>query len=171
MKQKTEFATPHSDHRSENDAYLTLAALCAQAEHCQYEMLEKMRRWELPEEEQARVMQRLVSERYVDDERYARAFVKDKVRYNKWGRRKVEQALWQKHIDDDIRQRVLDEVDDEEYLDVLRPLLKQKRRSTKAASDYELNQKLVRFALSRGFTYDIIRQCLDVSEEFEDDDF
>ena len=165
MKQKTEFATPHSGRRSENDAYLTLAALCAQAEHCQYEMLEKMRRWELPEEEQARVMQRLISERYVDDERYARAFVKDKVRYNKWGRRKVEQALWQKHIDEDIRQRVLDEVDDEEYLSVLRPLLKQKRKSTKANSDYELNQKLVRFAISRGFTYDIIRQCLDVNEE------
>ena len=142
-----------------------MAALCAQAEHCQHEMLEKMRRWELPEEEQARVMQRLVSERYVDDERYARAFVKDKVRYNKWGRRKVEQALWQKHIDDDIRQRVLDEVEDDEYLAVLRPLLKQKRRSTKAANDYELNQKLVRFALSRGFTFDIIRQCLDVNEE------
>jgi regulatory protein len=154
MKQKTE-----------TDAYLTLAALCAQAEHCQYEMSEKMRRWELPEEEQARVMQRLISERYVDDERYARAFVKDKVRYNKWGRRKVEQALWQKHIDEDIRQRVLDEVDDEEYLSVLRPLLKQKRKSTKANSDYELNQKLVRFAISRGFTYDIIRQCLDVNEE------
>ena len=154
MKQKTE-----------QDAYLTLAALCAQAEHCQWEMLEKMRRWELPEEEQARVMQRLVSERYVNDERYARAFVKDKVRYNKWGRRKVEQALWQKHIDDDIRQRVLDEVDDSEYLAVLKPLLQQKRRSTKAANDYELNQKLVRFAVSRGFTFDIIRQCLDVDEE------
>ena len=165
MKQKTEFATPHSGRRSENDAYLTLAALCAQAEHCQWEMQEKMRRWELPEEEQARVMQRLVSERYVDDERYARAFVKDKVRYNKWGRRKVEQALWQKHIDDDIRQRVLDEVDDSEYLAVLKPLLQQKRRSTKAANDYELNQKLVRFAVSRGFTFDIIRQCLEVDEE------
>jgi len=154
MKQKTE-----------QEAYLQLAALCAQAEHCQWEMLEKMRRWELPEEEQARVMQRLVSERYVDDERYARAFVKDKVRYNKWGRRKVEQALWQKHIDEDIRQGVLDEVEDDEYLAVLRPLLKQKRKSTMAASDYELNQKLVRFALSRGFTFDIIRQCLDVNEE------
>ena len=157
MKQKTE-----------QEAYLQLTALCAQAEHCQHEMLEKMRRWELPEEEQARVMQRLVSERYVDDERYARAFVKDKVRYNKWGRRKVEQALWQKHIDEDIRQRVLDEVEDDEYLAVLRPLLKQKRRSTKAANDYELNQKLVRFAVSRGFTFDIIRQCLDVDEEFEE---
>ena len=151
--------------KTEQDAYLTLAALCAKAEHCQYEMLEKMRRWELPEEEQARVMQRLVSERYVDDERYARAFVKDKVRYNKWGRRKVEQALWQKHIDEDIRQRVLDEVDDSEYLAILKPLLQQKRRSTKAANDYELNQKLVRFAVSRGFTFDIIRQCLDVNEE------
>ena len=150
--------------KSEQDAYLTLAALCAQAEHCQYEMFEKMRRWELDDEAQARVMQRLVSERYVDDERYARAFVKDKVHYNKWGRRKVEQALWQKHIDEDIRQQVLDEIDDEEYISVLRPLLKQKRRSTKAANDYQLNQKLMRFALGRGFTFDIIRQCIDIED-------
>lgn len=154
--------------KTENEAYLTLAALCAQAEHCQWEMLEKMRRWELSDGAQARVMERLVKERYVDDERYARAFVKDKVRYNKWGRRKVEQALWQKHIDDDIRQRVLDEVDDNEYLSVLRPLLQQKRKSTKAQSDYELNQKLIRFALSRGFTFDIIRQCIDVNDELVD---
>jgi regulatory protein len=157
--------------KSEKEAYLTLAALCAQAEHCQWEMLEKMRRWEVPEEAQARVMQRLVKERYVDDERYAQAFVKDKIRYNKWGRRKVDQALWQKHIDEDIRKRVLDEVDDEEYLGVLRPLLKQKRKSTKANSDYELNQKLMRFAMGRGFTFDIIRQCIDVEEEPEEDDF
>ncbi len=165
MKQKTEFATPHSDHRSENDAYLTLAALCAQAEHCQWEMQEKMRRWELSEEEQARVMQRLIDERYVDDERYARAFVKDKVRYNKWGRRKVEQALWQKHIAEDIRQRTLDEISEEDYLAVLRPLLKQKRKSIKAANDYELNQKLARFAMSRGFTFDIISQCIHIDDE------
>ncbi|MBQ3767651.1 MAG: RecX family transcriptional regulator [Prevotella sp.] len=157
--------------KTEQEAYLTLAALCAQAEHCQWEMLEKMRRWEVPEEAQARVMQRLVSERYVDDERYAQAFAKDKIRYNKWGRRKVDQALWQKHIDEDIRKRVLDEVDDEEYISVLRPLLKQKRKLTKANSDYELNQKLMRFALGRGFTFDIIRQCIDVEEEPEDDDF
>ncbi|MBR1505599.1 MAG: RecX family transcriptional regulator [Prevotella sp.] len=151
--------------KTEQEAYLTLAALCAQAEHCQWEMLEKMRRWGLPDDAQARVVERLVNERYIDDERFARAFVKDKVQYNKWGRRKVEQALWQKHIDQDIRQQVLDETDDEAYLSVLRPLLKQKRKSTKAASDYELNQKLLRFALGRGFTFDIIRQCLDVEEE------
>jgi Uncharacterized protein conserved in bacteria len=153
--------------KSENEAYLTLAALCAQAEHCQYEMVEKMRRWELTEEAQARVMQRLVGEKYVDDERFARAFVKDKIRYNKWGRRKVEQAMWAKHIDEDIRQRVLDEVDDEEYISVLRPLLKQKRKSIKANSDYELNGKLIRFAMGRGFTMDIIKQCIEVENEDE----
>ena len=155
--------------KTEQEAYLTLAALCARSEHCQWEMLEKMRRWELDDAALARVMARLVKERYVDDERYARAFVKDKVRYNKWGRRKVEQALWQKRIDDDIRERVLDEVDKEEYLNVLRPLLKQKRKSIKAENDYELKQKLVRFALGRGFTYDIIRQCIDVDEVPDED--
>ena len=154
--------------KTENEAYLALAALCAQAEHCQYEMLEKMRRWELPEDAQARVIAKLINERYVDDERYAQAFVKDKIRYNKWGRRKVEQALWQKRVDEDIRKRVLDDVDDDEYLNVLRPLLKQKRKTIKAKNDYELNQKLVRFALGRGFTFDIIRQCIDVDDELVD---
>jgi regulatory protein len=152
---------------TEQEAYLQLAALCAQAEHCQQEMRDKMRRWELDETVQNRIIARLVKERYIDDERYTRAFVKDKIRYNKWGRRKVQQALWMKHIDTDIQQRVLDEIDEKEYLDVLRPLLKQKRKSIKAANDYELNQKLVRFALSRGFTFDIIRQCLDVDDESE----
>lgn len=118
MKQKTE-----------QEAFQTLATLCAQAEHCQWEMTEKMRRWELSEEAQARIMERLTKERYVDDERFARAFIKDKIRYNKWGRRKVEQALWQKHIAEDIRHQTLDEVSNEEYLDVLKPLIKQKKQN------------------------------------------
>jgi regulatory protein len=151
--------------KTEQEAYLELAALCAQAEHCQQEMRDKMRRWEMDEAVQERVIGRLVKERYIDEERYTRAFVNDKIRYQKWGRRKIQQALWMKRIDNDIQQRVLDEVGDEEYLDVLRPLLKQKRKTTKAQSDYELNQKLLRFALGRGFTFDIIRQCLDVEDE------
>ena len=155
---------------TEQEAYLQLAALCAQAEHCQQEMRDKMKRWEMAPEVQERVIARLIKERYIDDERYARAFVKDKIRYNKWGRRKVQQGLWMKHIDDDIQQRVLSEVDDTEYLAFLKPLLKQKAKSIKAENDYELTQKLVRFALGRGFTYDIIRQCLDVDDEMIPDD-
>ena len=155
---------------TEQEAFLQLAALCAQAEHCEQEMRDKLKRWDIDESAQDRIIQRLIRERYIDNERYARAFVKDKIRYNKWGRRKVQQALWQKRIDKDIQQRVLDEIDDQEYLNVLRPLLRQKRKTIKADSDYELNRKLVRFALGRGFTFDIIRQCLDVDEEMEEYD-
>jgi regulatory protein len=137
-----------------------LAALCAKGEHCQHDMIEKMRRWEVDDETQAAVMARLVKERYVDDERYTRAFVHDKIAYNQWGRKKIEQALWMKHIDGDTARRVLDEVDDEDYLNVLQPLLKQKSKSVKGANDYERRMKLMKWAAGRGFTFDIIRQCL-----------
>ena len=151
--------------KTEQEAYLQLAAMCAQAEHCEQEMRDKMKRWGVEPDAQDRVVARLVKERYIDNERYARAFVKDKIRYNKWGRRKVMQALWMKRIDDDIQHRVLDEIDDKEYIDVLIPLLKQKRKTIKAKSDYELNQKLARFALGRGFDFGISRQCMDVDDE------
>ena len=150
---------------TEQEAFLQLATVCAQAEHCEKEMRDKLKRWDVDDAAQERIIQRLISERYIDDERYARAFVKDKIRYNKWGQRKVQQGLWQKHIAPEIQQRVLDEIDENEYLDVLRPLLRQKRKTIKAQNDYELNQKLVRFAFGRGFTFDIIRQCLDVDED------
>lgn len=163
MKEKKEM--------TEMEALQRLATLCAQGEHCSWEMTEKMHRWGLTEEAQARVMARLVEERYVDDARYCRSFIHDKVRYNKWGRRKVEQALMAKRIDSSIYQPILDDVDDEEYLQVLRPLLQGKRRQLKAMSEYEANGRLIRFALGRGFTFDIIRQCLDTEgHETEEDD-
>ena len=150
---------------TEQEVYLKLTAICAQAEHCQQEMVDKMIRWEVDENIRERVIHRLIAERYIDDKRFTRAFVNDKIRYNKWGRRKVEQALWQKRIDKELQQQILDEIDENEYLNVLKPLLKQKRKTTKADNEYELNQKLYRFALSRGFTYDIIRQCINIEEE------
>ena len=150
---------------TEDQAFQKLSALCARAEHCSHEMVEKMRKWDMADDAVARVMERLTKERYVDDERYCRFFVRDKIRYNKWGRRKVEQAFYMKRIPGDIAARVLDEVDPDVYADILRPLLAAKRKTTKAASDYELNGKLTRFDLGRGFTPDIIRRCLDWQED------
>ena len=67
---------------TEQEAYLQLAAVCAQAEHCEQEMRDKMKRWELDETIQNRIIERLVNERYIDEERYARAFVDDKIGRN-----------------------------------------------------------------------------------------
>jgi recX family len=145
----------------EPQALKKLADLCAKGEHCSGEMLEKMRKWGLSEDAQARIMEKLTKMKYIDDARYTEFFVHDKIRYNRWGRRKIEQALWQKRVDNSISTPVLDAVEDEEYLEVLRPLLASKYPTIKAESDYERSMKLIKFAMGRGFTIDLIRKCID----------
>ena len=92
---------------TQQEALRQLAAMCATAEHCRHDMLQKMQAWGLSEEAQEHIIHQLVEGRYVDDERYCRAFVADKMKYNKWGRRKIDMALCQKRIEADIRHRVL----------------------------------------------------------------
>ena len=150
---------------SEEQALARLTALCASAEHCTGEMIDKMTKWEISEEAQARIMEHLVKNKYIDDERFCRAFVHDKMEYNHWGRRKIEQALYAKHVDKAIQKTVLDEIPDEDFIDILRPLIVHKRRQTRANSEYEMNMKLMRFAASRGFTIEQIRQCIDVESD------
>ena len=145
---------------TEQQALNKLMTLCARSEHSSGEMLQKMRLWGLSDEAQARIMERLTKEKFVDDERYTRAFVNDKIKYNQWGRRKIEQALWAKGISRDIQKNVLDEVDEEEYIKVLRPLLKSKERSISARNEFERQMKLIRFAQSRGFSMEQIERCL-----------
>ena len=150
---------------TEEQALQKLAALCSQSEHCTSEMKEKMTRWGIDEDAQQRVVEYLVANRYVDDRRYARSFVNDKLKYNKWGPRKSEQSLWMKHIDESILREALDDVDNEEYISVLRPLLTSKRKTTKAETDYEMNQKLLRFAIGRGFTFEQVKEVIDDVDE------
>ena len=145
---------------TEQQALNKLMTLCARSEHSSGEMLQKMRLWGLSDEAQARIMERLTKEKFVDDERYTRAFVNDKIKYNQWGRRKIEQALWAKGISRDIQKSVLEEVDEEEYIKVLRPLLKSKERSISARNEFERQMKLIRFAQSRGFSMEQIERCL-----------
>ena len=145
---------------TEQQALSKLMTLCARSEHSSGEMLQKMRLWGISDEAQARIMERLTKEKFVDDERYTRAFVNDKIMYNQWGRRKIEQALWAKGISRDIQKSVLDEVDEEEYIKVLRPLLKSKERSISARNEFERQMKLIRFAQSRGFSMEQIERCL-----------
>ncbi len=161
---------------TEQEALAKLMTICSQAEHYSGEMVEKMRKWELEETAQARIMEQLVKGKFVDDERFTRAFAKDKLRYNKWGRRKIEQALWLKHIPNDISQRVLDELgiggdsrsdDDSEYVQILRELLRNKARSVKAKNAYERNGKLIKFALGRGFSMDVIMKVIEESDEYD----
>lgn len=152
---------------TEEQALSRLTALCARAEHCRGEMAAKLRQWRIAPEAQERILRLLVEKRFVDDERYTRAFVADKIRYNGWGRRKIEQALRAKGVGEDVYAPLLDEVDDEQYLAVLRPLLDAKWPTIHAATDYERSLKLIRFALSRGFSLEQVNKAI---AEMKDND-
>ena len=145
---------------SKEKALAKLAALCAKAEYCTGDMEDKMRRWGLSSDDIKENITYLVDNKYIDNARYCKAFVNDKIAYNHWGRRKIEQALWMKRVPENVSTPILDTVPEEDYIRVLKPLLASKAASVKAESDYERQMKLMKFALGRGFSIDEIKQCL-----------
>lgn len=147
-----------------------LAAKCSVSEQCLSDVESKLAKYDLTEEEKTRILRHLVEEKYVDDGRYAEAYVRDKYRFNKWGRMKIAQGLRMKGIDRETIETAMEVIDEQEYMSILRDLLKAKRKSTKGKSEYEINGKLARFAIGRGFEYAAIRQCLGSDiEEYEMD--
>lgn len=150
---------------SEQEAYIKLSALCAVAEYCVCDMRKKMSNWELPEGAEDRIVHKLVSEKFVDEERFAHAFVRDKFRYNRWGRVRIAQELRKKHIDANTIEDALEEIDEGDNLDTLRELINKKRPSVKGKSEYEIRGKLIRFAIGRGFSMsDAVKVIGDLDE-------
>ncbi len=145
-----------------------LAARCSTSEQCLSDVEAKLKRYDLSEEERTRILQHLVEEKYIDDRRYAEAFVRDKYRFNKWGRIKIAQGLRMKGIDNGTVNVAMGVIDETEYLHILRELIKAKRKSIRGKSDYEVNGKLIRFAIGRGFEFAAIRSCMDVDENYDD---
>ena len=137
-----------------------LAARCSTSEQCLSDIEAKLGRYDLTEEERTRILRHLVEEKYVDDRRYAEAFVRDKYRFNKWGRIKIAQGLRMKGIDSETIKGAMEAIDEAEYMSILQDLIKAKRKSTTGKSNYEINGKLIRFATGRGFEFAAIRQCL-----------
>ena len=102
----------------------------------------------------------LKKEKYVDDRRYAIAFVRDKYRFNQWGRVKIAQSLRLKHIDSESISLAMEGIDEREYHEILLSLLRKKLPAIKAKNGYERNGKLIRFAASHGYCMDEILLCL-----------
>lgn len=150
---------------TETEALSKVASYCSVAEHCSSEVIEKMRRWGLAYDSIDRVVKRLQEENYIDEERFCRAFINDKYRFAKWGKAKILQALRMKKIPDGLSMRFISEIDENEYLAILQKLLDAKKKSLRAQSEYELNGKLIRFALSRGFEMKDICRYVSLSDE------
>jgi regulatory protein len=132
-------------------AYDKAAFLCSKSEHCTSEIQEKLKTWGLSAEDSEPVIEKLVAEKYLDDERFARAYVKDKFRFNHWGKQKIAFMLRSKNISSEILELAFEEIEDIGYSDELRKILTDKEKSIKAKDKYDKRNKLMRFAMGRGF--------------------
>lgn len=142
------------------EARLKAEAYCSMAERCTDDVLRKLGQWGAPEDAYGAIVDALREERYIDDRRYAVAFVRDKYRFNQWGRIKISQALRVKHVALEDISAALEEIDEEEYESILVSLLLKKRQGIKANSDYERNGKMIRFAASHGYEMGEILRCM-----------
>lgn len=144
-------------------AFEKATALCARKEYCVSEMETKLKRWETPDELIPQVIEKLKANAFLDENRYARFFVRDKAKFNKWGVRKIAWALRQKKIPEDIAGEALAQISADDSLDTLINLLSGKNRTLKFDDPYKRKAALVRFAISRGFDYEM---TLKVVERF-----
>lgn len=140
----------------QRSAYLKATAICSRGETCSFDILEKLRKWDLEEDQAREVIDQLKAEKYIDDERFARAYVKDKFRFNHWGRQKIAYMLSSKKISREIQQAAFEEIEAESYSEELARLLKAKEKTLKTEDSFDKRQKLMRFALARGFETDKI---------------
>jgi regulatory protein len=127
--------------------------LCSQREKCISEIRLKLTQWQQSEDDSQKIIKSLESEGFINETRYSLAFAREKARFNKWGPRKIEMALRAKRISDDDIQQALAEVEQFTSTESLTDLLTKKAKTIKHKDKYDLKNKLLRFALSRGFAY------------------
>jgi regulatory protein len=137
-----------------------LAAYCSRTERCVSDIRRKMLVWDISGDEQNRIIQRLTQEKFLDESRYCRAFVNDKFKYSRWGIYKIKYELKKKQIPAHLIAEALEGIDSEENQELLHQLLSQKMKVVKGRNGYEVKQKLMRFALGRGFSPDEIEKAL-----------
>ena len=135
-----------------------MAAFCSTGEHCESEVREKLQKAAVSATVADRIVARLYDEQYLDTARYCRAFARDKLLFNHWGRVKIGQALRMKGLPQADIATALDELPEEEYKEILAALLAQKARSLHDEDDYIRRGKLIRFALGRGFTMEEVER-------------
>ena len=142
--------------KTPEQALAALMRLCARAEKSESDARRLMRGWGLSEKDAEWVLARLVRERFIDDARYAEAFVREKLRLSGWGEYKIRTALQRKAIRREVIDAALAQADRQGMGERLAQQLARKARTVKYATPYELKTKLIRYGLSLGYDYEAV---------------
>lgn len=141
---------------SDTEALNKAAAYCTLCERCISEVKAKLDAWGVSYNAQQTIIDKLIDEKFIDERRYCTAFVNDKLRFNHWGRIKIQAKLKEKKLPRDLISEALQNIDDEEYNNILHTLIKNKSREINSDEGCKKREKLLRFAASRGFEPSLI---------------
>lgn len=136
------------------------ASLCSGSEKCVADIQKKMEQWQVDPSIAKRVIETLIRERFIDHSRYTTFFVRDKFRFNKWGKRKIGFELSRKGIDKIIIEEAINTIADEEYLEVIEDILKVKNRQIRQKDIWQTKAALMRYGLSKGFETDVVNRAI-----------
>jgi regulatory protein len=141
-------------------ALLKAASYCAYQERAQQEVRDKLYEWGLFQEDVEEIISQLISDNFLNEERFAIAYTLGKLRIKSWGKIKIKQSLKLKRVSDPLIKIAFSKIDLDEYESKLSDLLDKKQLSLKDKDAYILKNKLFQYALSRGFESDLISSIL-----------
>ncbi len=154
-----EFGTWNLESESEH-IIAKLRHFCAYQERCIHDVEEKLREWKVGQKHAEKIIEQLIKEDYLDEERFARSFAGGKFRINHWGKTKIIYELERRKVPDLIIQIGLEEIDDEEYTETLKEILQRKNREIKEKDPFRHKQKLIAFGMQRGFHYGLVKEVV-----------
>lgn len=134
--------------------------LCARQERCSDDIRKKLLQWKVSPANIDKIIQKLKADGFINDERFALMFARDKSKFNKWGPVKIAYALKLKHFSEDVIKSALSEIEFVNDQSHLVEILSKKAKNIKAKSPYDLKVKLIRFAVSRGFDYGQVNKAV-----------
>lgn len=147
--------------KTPEQALRSLMNLCVKTERSEFDVRRLLERWGIAAEERQRIVDTLVRERFVDNRRYAEAYVREKVRFSGWGRFKIRAALRAKRIDESIIEEALGQVDGASMREKLEHRLQMKMARTRARDEYDLRGKLLRYGAGLGFDTDMVLEVVE----------
>lgn len=153
--------------QSEEQVLTRLAAMCATAEHCESEIREKCRNYGLEEAAAERIVAALKRDKFIDEGRFAVAYVRDKARFNGWGPIKISMAMREKGIESTWIEDSMEEIGEEEWKEILKKAMKGKVKRGRNEDPRKAFASAVRFGMQRGFEYEIVKR---VYQELTDGD-
>ncbi len=156
--------------KTPRQALTQLMRLCARTEKSSGDARRLMRTWGVDEAAREGILRKLVEARFIDDSRYASAFVREKSRIDGWGAYKIRTALQRKEIDRQTIDEALAQIDSGEASQRLLSLLARKLRGMKADTIYQLRGKLLRYGLQAGYDYAAVTEAVKLLTPDNDND-